>query len=235
MRYIYIPKTKEIKSWEHFDCSMCRIDSVTVYASGRQQWAKQVKNIISKLPRIRYFFVFCDPIKNRFNNHDKLIGLNSMIEFVSENKTRVYVNKAKDLCHNFDYFTTVMNKIRKSNTDVFFINEKSQDRKYIDNVVKRAHENILKTMKIFETNLLHGRTKYGFMKMDGEIVSNSEEMKVVARIIDLYLKRESYKSILKTLKRLGIRNRHNIQWTKHSITNITRHYRDGVYDLFADS
>ena len=169
---------------------------------------------------------------------DKRNGFKRMVEFMKENKIDGIVvwslsrlgRKMKDVVEFMDF-------LKSNNIGFFSIKENLSNDDKIGSLIM----NILSSINEFEVEVIrerikdvkrnkkengevYGRMVYGFDNVNGKMIENKEEKRIIRRVKNFRSRGWSWRKISNRLNDEGIKSKENKVWYDGSLYNMMRSY-----------
>lgn len=169
---------------------------------------------------------------------DKRNGFKSMVEFMKENKIDGIVvwslsrlgRKMKDVVEFMDF-------LKSNNIGFFSIKENLSNDDKIGSLIM----NILSSINEFEVEVIrerikdvkrnkkengevYGRMMYGFDNVNGKMIENKEEKRIVRRVKNFRSRGWSWRKISNRLNDEGIKSKEDKIWYDGSLYNMMKNY-----------
>lgn len=169
---------------------------------------------------------------------DKRNGFKSMVEFMKENKIDGIVvwslsrlgRKMKDVVEFMDF-------LKSNNIGFFSIKENLSNDDKIGSLIM----NILSSINEFEVEVIrerikdvkrnkkengevYGRMMYGFDNVNGKMIENKEEKRIIRRVKNFRSRGWSWRKISNRLNDEGIKSKEDKIWYDGSLYNVMKNY-----------
>lgn len=169
---------------------------------------------------------------------DKRNGFKSMVEFMKENKIDGIVvwslsrlgRKMKDVVEFMDF-------LKSNNIGFFSIKENLSNDDKIGSLIM----NILSSINEFEVEVIrerikdvkrnkkengevYGRMMYGFDNVNGKMIENKEEKRIIRRVKNFRSRGWSWRRISNRLNDEGVKSKENKIWYDGSLYNVMQNY-----------
>ena len=169
---------------------------------------------------------------------DKRGGYKDMIKFLINNEIDgVVVYSLSRLGRRMKDVIEFMDLLKKNNIKFFSIKENLNNEDKIGSLIL----NIMSSINEFEVEnirerirdvkrekkkngLVYGRLMYGYDNVNGELVKNDEEFKVIKRVKNLRSRGYSWRKISVRLNNDGVRSKEGKIWYDGSLYNMMRSY-----------
>ena len=169
---------------------------------------------------------------------DKRGGYKEMIKFLINNEIDgVVVYSLSRLGRRMKDVMEFMDLLKKNNIKFFSIKENLNNEDKIGSLIL----NIMSSINEFEVEnirerirdvkrekkkngLVYGRLMYGYDNVNGELVKNDEEFKVIKRVKNLRSRGYSWRKISVRLNNDGVRSKEGKIWYDGSLYNMMRSY-----------
>ena len=169
---------------------------------------------------------------------DKRGGYKDMIKFLINNEIDgVVVYSLSRLGRRMKDVIEFMDLLKKNNIKFFSIKENLNNEDKIGSLIL----NIMSSINEFEVEnirerirdvkrekkkngLVYGRLMYGYDNVNGELVKNDEELKVIKRVKNLRSRGYSWRKISVRLNNDGVRSKEGKIWYDGSLYNMMKSY-----------
>ena len=170
---------------------------------------------------------------------DKRNGFKSMVEFMKENKIDGIVvwslsrlgRKMKDIVefmdflksNNIGFFSVKENLSNDDKIGSLIMNILSSINEFEVEVIRERIKDVKRNKK--ENGEVYGRMMYGFDNVNGKMVENKDEKRVISRIKNFRSRKWSWRKISNRLNELNIKSKEDKIWYDGSIYNMMKSYR----------
>ena len=169
---------------------------------------------------------------------DKRNGFKSMVEFMKENKIDgIVVWSLSRLGRRMKDVVEFMDFLKSNNIGFFSIKENLSNDDKIGSLIM----NILSSINEFEVEVIrerikdvkrnkkengevYGRMMYGYDNINGKIIENKEEKRIIRRVKNFRSRGWSWRNISNRLNEEGIKSKEDKIWYDGSLYNMMRCY-----------
>lgn len=167
---------------------------------------------------------------------DKRDGLKNMVEYLLENDVDgIVVYSLSRLGRRMKDVISLLDLLKKEGKRFYSIKENLNNEDKIGSLIV----NIMSSINEFEVEnirerirdvkqekkrngLVYGRLMYGYDDIDGKLVKNNEEFRVISRIKGLRSRGYSWRKISERLNKDGIKSKHGGKWYDGTLYNMMR-------------
>ena len=169
---------------------------------------------------------------------DKRDGLKNMVEYLLENDVDgIVVYSLSRLGRRMKDVISLLDLLKKEGKRFYSIKENLNNEDKIGSLIV----NIMSSINEFEVEnirerirdvkqekkrngLVYGRLLYGYDDIDGKLVKNNEEFRVISRIKGLRSRGYSWRKISERLNKDGIKSKYGGKWYDGTLYNMMRCY-----------